>query len=160
MDTREYRQEVAFINPQRELEFLHDFIDKHPSEILFLHGPKSSGKTTLLYRFFEEIEKEERLDIKFLNLREVWLGNYHDFLRVFFAIKDEKGKEESVQAKLSVGIFSITSDVKNKMLTERADPFAAMKNELKISVESGKKPIIIIDEVQALADIYYNGEKD
>jgi AAA+ ATPase superfamily predicted ATPase len=48
-----YRQDVAFINRQKELIDLRVFIVKRPSEILFIHGPKSSGKTTLLYKFLE-----------------------------------------------------------------------------------------------------------
>jgi AAA+ ATPase superfamily predicted ATPase len=59
----EYRQEVAFINRQKELTYLKHFIDKKPSEILFIHGPKSSGKTTLLYKFLEDIGKEQKLDV-------------------------------------------------------------------------------------------------
>ena len=60
-----YKQEIAFINREKELQILANFIGKRPSEILFLHGPKSSGKTTLLYRFIDRAAKEEKLDIKF-----------------------------------------------------------------------------------------------
>ncbi|MCP5108986.1 MAG: hypothetical protein GY950_36725, partial [bacterium] len=55
-DKFNYRQYVAFINRETELEDLRVFIDKEPSEILFIHGPKSSGKTTLLYKLFEKLE--------------------------------------------------------------------------------------------------------
>ena len=34
-----YRQDVAFIDRQKELTDLKLFIDKRPSEILFIHGP-------------------------------------------------------------------------------------------------------------------------
>ena len=64
-----YKQDIAFINRERELAYLGNFIDKRPNEILFLHGPKSSGKTTLLYRFFDRIQREQRLDVKLVNLR-------------------------------------------------------------------------------------------
>ena len=56
-DKFEYRKDVAFINRERELNYLRDYIEIRPESILFLHGPKSSGKTTLLYKFFEQIEK-------------------------------------------------------------------------------------------------------
>ena len=42
----QYRQDVAFINREKELDDLKSFVNKRPSEILFIHGPKSSGKTT------------------------------------------------------------------------------------------------------------------
>ncbi|MDQ1352699.1 MAG: family ATPase [Acidobacteriota bacterium] len=37
-----YRQDVAFINRNKELADLKLFIDMRPSEILFIHGPNSS----------------------------------------------------------------------------------------------------------------------
>jgi AAA+ ATPase superfamily predicted ATPase len=49
-----YKQKVAFINRENELTDLITFIDKEPAEILFIHGPKSSGKTTLLYKFLDQ----------------------------------------------------------------------------------------------------------
>lgn len=79
-----YRKEVAFINRQNELTHLRGYIADSPESILFLHGPKSSGKTTLLYHFIDRAAKEEKLDIKFINLREILLTNYKDFLQVFF----------------------------------------------------------------------------
>ena len=51
-----YKQDVAFINRERELAYLASFIDKRPNEILFLHGPKSSGKTTLLEKTIIALE--------------------------------------------------------------------------------------------------------
>lgn len=83
----EYRQEVAFVSREKEWKYLKGFINKRPSEILFIHGPKSSGKTTLLYKFFEEVGKEQNLDVKFLNLRRVLISDYKDFIRDFFNFK-------------------------------------------------------------------------
>jgi AAA+ ATPase superfamily predicted ATPase len=51
-DKLEYKKDVAFINREKELQYLRDYIDIRPESILFIHGPKSSGKTTLLYNFF------------------------------------------------------------------------------------------------------------
>jgi uncharacterized protein len=90
----EYRQDIAFINRENELQYLWNFVDKRPAEILFLHGPKSSGKTTLLYKFLEQVGKEKKLDVKFLNLREKFIGNYKDFIHVFFGIDYDSSKGE------------------------------------------------------------------
>ncbi len=59
---------MAFINRQAELKDLRTFIDKEPAEILFIHGPKSLGKTTLLYKFLEQVQKKQKLDVKFMDL--------------------------------------------------------------------------------------------
>jgi AAA+ ATPase superfamily predicted ATPase len=96
-DKSEYRKDVAFINREKDLAFLRDWINERPESLLFLHGPKSSGKTTLLYKFLEQMEKEQELDIKFLNLRKIYTdfsGNYdfRDFLKIFFNVEDEEDK--------------------------------------------------------------------
>ena len=90
----QYRKEVAFINREKELAFLEGFINERPESIIFLHGPKSSGKTILLYKFLEQIEKEQKLDVKFLNLRKILTEfddnyNYRDFLNILFGVEDK-----------------------------------------------------------------------
>ena len=89
-DKFEYRKDVAFINREKELRYLDEYINIRPESILFLHGPKSSGKTTLLYKFFDQIEKKQKLDVKFLNLRKRFVPNYKDFLRIFFGMDYSK----------------------------------------------------------------------
>jgi AAA+ ATPase superfamily predicted ATPase len=105
----DYRQDVAFINREKELRDLKIFVDKKPSEILFLHGPKSSGNTTLLYRFLEQVEKEQKLDVKFLNLRKIFTEfsdeyNYKDFLSVLFNVDEKKKRKANYQPR-SMWVF-------------------------------------------------------
>ena len=33
-----FKQDVAFINGEKELAYMTKFVDKRPNEILFLHG--------------------------------------------------------------------------------------------------------------------------
>ena len=106
-----YRQDVAFINRQKELTDLRLFIDKRPAEILFIHGPKSSGKTTLLYKFFEQIQNEQKLNVKFLDLRETFTNVYEDFLKTFFRVETTGEKKETLSSNINVGFFKIDSSV-------------------------------------------------
>ena len=46
-----FTQRPAFINRQYELDFLRAFIQDTPNRLLFMYGPKSSGKTTLMSQF-------------------------------------------------------------------------------------------------------------
>jgi AAA+ ATPase superfamily predicted ATPase len=87
-----YRKRAAFINRQKELSYLKTHIDEEPESILFLHGPKSSGKTTLLYKFFEQIQEEQKLDVKFMDLRKTFTNVYEDFLKAFFQVETKGGK--------------------------------------------------------------------
>ena len=155
----EYRQEVAFINRQKELTYLKHFIDKKPSEILFIHGPKSSGKTTLLYKFLEDIGKEQKLDVKYLNLRKVLISNYKDFIRIFFNIEDSE-KRKKISSTISAGFFKIDSEIENKILNAKADPFKIMENEFITLNKKGKKPVLVIDELQSMDNIYMNNSKE
>jgi AAA+ ATPase superfamily predicted ATPase len=72
---------------QAELQYLRDYIDEEPESMLFIHGPKSSGKTTLLYKFFEQMEKEQKPDVKFMDLRESFTNVYEDFLKTFSRVE-------------------------------------------------------------------------
>ena len=156
----EYRQDVAFINRKEELDYLNLYINKKPTEILFLHGPKSSGKTTLLYHFLEDLKKRQKIDVKFLNLREVYLGNYTDFLKAFFEIDYNKGKEGiKERRKYNLGVFKLEVEAMKGLEEKKLDPFVIMKTELQKIVKKEIKPIIIIDELQALREIYINSQR-
>jgi hypothetical protein len=150
----EYRKDVAFINRKEELKYLRDYIDIRPESILFLHGPKSSGKTTLLYKFFDQIQKEQKLDVKFLDLRETFTNVYEDFLKAFFHVETKGEKKESISSNINIGFFKIDAAVEKKILEKRADPFKVMKAEFLGLTRRGIKPVLIIDELQALDKIY------
>jgi AAA+ ATPase superfamily predicted ATPase len=161
----DYRQDVAFINREKELRDLKIFVDKRPSEILFLHGPKSSGKTTLLYRYLEQVEKGQKLDVKFLNLRKIFTEfsdeyNYKDFLSVLFNVEGKKEKKGKLSAEINVGFFKINSEIEKKMRQGRVDPFKVMEQEFLQLNKKGIKPVLIIDELQALDKIYMNNGRD
>jgi len=161
----EYRQDIAFIDRQKELQDLKAFVDKKPSEILFIHGPKSSGKTTLLFKFLEQVEKEQHLDIKFLNLRKIpteFTDNYDykDFLDVLFEVEDKKEKKGKISGEINVGFFKITSEIEKNMHRGRVNPFKIMENEFTGLVENGIKPVLIIDELQLLDSVYMNNGRD
>ncbi|WP_052507085.1 ATP-binding protein [Desulfonatronovibrio magnus] len=90
-----YKKEPAFINRQAELGYLSSWIEERPEHILFLYGPKSSGKTTLLYQFIKRNLPRTEYDIKHFNLRELLLINYESFLRAFFELKDSQQVKET-----------------------------------------------------------------
>ncbi|NIM12558.1 MAG: AAA family ATPase [Candidatus Aminicenantes bacterium] len=158
----DYKQYVAFINRETELKELKNFVNKEPFEMLFLHGPKSSGKTTLLYKFFEQVEKEQRLDVKFLNLREKLISNYKDFIRIFFGIDYSRSKED-VKEKRQYNLFNffkLSVEVLKGMESGELDPFEIMKREFIKLTGKGIKPVIIIDELQAIDHIYMSNGSD
>ena len=155
-----YKQDVAFINREKELAYLASFIDKRPNEILFLHGPKSSGKTTLLYRFFDKVQKEQRLDVKFVNLREILVVNYKDFLKIFFGLDYSQSNEDVKEIReYDLRVFKVKVEVLKGLDAGKVDPFSVMKEEFFKLHKKNIKPVIIIDELQALNNIYMNGQR-
>ncbi|UCH95040.1 MAG: AAA family ATPase [Candidatus Aminicenantes bacterium] len=161
-DKFNYRKDVAFINRENELEFLEEYINQRPESILFLHGPKSSGKTTLLYRFLNEIEKKQKLDVKFLNLREKLIANYKDFIRIFFGIDYSKTKED-IKEKREYDIFKffkLSVEEFKGMEAGQLDPFEIMKMNFVKLRKKGIKPLVIIDELQLMDEIYMNNGKE
>ncbi len=156
----EYLKYPAFINRENELGYLRNYINISPESILFIHGPKSSGKTTLLYKFLEQVQKEQKLDVKFLDLRETFTNVYEDFLKAFFKVEAKGEKKETLASNINIGFFKIDAAVEKKILEKRADPFKVMKAELLDLTRKGIKPVLIIDELQALEKIYLNNDKE
>jgi len=157
----DYQKYTAFINREKELNYLKEYINIHPESILFLHGPKSSGKTTLLYKFFEQIEKQQKLDVKFLNLRKRFIPNYKDFLRIFFGVDYSKSREDVKEKReYDLKFFKLSVEVLKGMETGELDPFVIMETEFLKQTKKGIKPVVIIDELQSIDHIYMNNGKD
>jgi len=156
----EYKQKSAFINRKKELHFLADWIDNEPNEILFIYGPKSSGKTTLLMKFIDLYTNDNHYNIKHFNLRKVLIANYIDFIQSFFEVDYSKSSSEKKQrSEYSLKVFKLSKEIKKSLENKVLDPFAVMEQEL-IKIAKKKRPVIIIDELQALEDIYINGQRE
>ncbi len=153
-----FTKEPAFVNRRDELAYLQSWISAKPENILFLYGPKSSGKTTLIYRFIEENLSNGRYDIKHFNLRKLLLVNYESFLRAFFEMKSSEQIKETRQYDLKV--FKLSVETLKGLEARELDPFVVMERELEKCNKKGKRPVIIIDELQALDEIYFNGGRE
>ena len=153
-----FTKEPAFVNRRDELDYLQSWISAKPENILFLYGPKSSGKTTLIYRFIEQNLSNGMYDIKHFNLRELLLVNYESFLRAFFELKSSEQVKETRQYDLKV--FKLSVETLKGLESKELDPFIVMKRELEKCNKKGKRPMIIIDELQALDEIYFNGGRE
>jgi len=152
---------IAFINRTKELQFLSERIHDEPNDILFIYGPKSSGKTTLLTKFIDLHLNDKHYNIKHFNLREVLIANYIDFIQAFFEVDYSKSPQEVKQrSEYSLKVFKLSKEIKQSLEKKILDPFVVMKKELQKIVKKGKRPIIIIDELQALDDIYMNGQRE
>ena len=157
----DYKNVAAFINRHAEMEYLKKWVEEEPNQILFFFGPKSSGKTTLIYKFVEGfLYDESKFSVKLFNLREVLIVNYDDFLQRFFTLEDPQEKDSSETRQYNLKVFKLTVKTQQKIKDKQLDPFDVMKAELKALNSKGIKPVIIIDELQALDFIYFNSQRE
>ncbi|MDQ7031093.1 MAG: ATP-binding protein, partial [Desulfonauticus sp.] len=84
MQIREFRGK-EFINREREIEFIKNWVSDIPNEILWLYGPKSTGKTTLIEYIIEKewtsnLKIFDKYWIKYINFRRTMVGSYASFI--------------------------------------------------------------------------------
>ena len=80
------------------------------------------------------------------------------FLRAFFELKSSDQVKETRQYDLKV--FKLSVETLKKLESRELDPFIIMKRELEKINKKGKRSVIIIDELQALDKIYFNGGRE
>ena len=151
-----FKIETTFINREKEMAELRNYLEGRPNSILFLYGPKSSGKTTLMYRLFEQIEAEKRYEINFLNLREILLTSYDDFIDAFFKSSSaENGLKTGIRRHYSLfGFFKLDAFTEKMLKKHQEDPFLIMKREFQRLIKKGIQPVVIIDEFHKLDGLY------
>jgi len=153
MQIRKYRG-VEFINREKEIEFLKKHFDENPERILWLYGPKSTGKTTLIEYILEK-ELDNSYYRKFISFRRKIFGNYDMFLESMLEPIDED--EGEISSELNFGVFKLSAKKYKKIKAKKRDFFEEIKEHF---ANSGKKNILVVDEVQELEDIYIDKEKE
>ncbi len=105
---------VPFIDREEEIEFFVEWFSELPQRILFVYGPKSSGKTTVIEYMIEKkllTEKEWWLKskywVKYLNLRRKLISSYKTFLHSFIVPDDVYRETLETDKRFSLRVFSI-----------------------------------------------------
>ena len=174
MRINEYRG-WPFVDREREEQFLLNRFQQEPGKILFIYGPKSSGKTTLMEYIIENIlEKNKKIYVNYVNFRRYAIVNYKDFLDIYFQPIREEQKSWLTKVMerlpLSLGLFKgsaslpvkgvsfgLNIELYNQLQKNEVDPFVVLLDILR-NIKEKRTPILILDEVQTLQDIYMNGE--
>ncbi|ACX73141.1 ATPase [Methanocaldococcus vulcanius M7] len=146
---------MKFYNREKELHYLKTYCQLEPNSILFVYGPKSSGKTTVMLRVIEELSKKDDLVFFYYDLREYATPTKEEFLEIFFEKGDKKYLLNKFEINLKIWKFGVEEkfDFNNVKLN---DVFSKIKESIKAVVEDDKKPVLIIDELQKLKSIYFN----
>ncbi len=165
MEKRFFRKKI-FVDRTNEIKFFMDRFEELSERILWIYGPKSAGKTTLIEyiienKLFEDFENQKPKNgywVKYINLRGKLLANYSMFLDTFIKPKKED-LEYKLGARINIGIIKLEAQKLSQVKDKSLDLFDAILEELD-NIAKTQKPIIIIDEIQTLQDIYINGEKE
>ncbi len=147
---------MEFVNREKEIKYLNDYFANEPNRLIFVYGPKSSGKSTLLSKVLNSLDKK-KVVINFVDLRGVLIYNFKTFLNTFFP-KNLRGKAKQLLAGMSVntGIFAL--DINEESLLEE-NAFKIMEKRLLEYNKKDIKPVIIIDEIQLLKKIYIDSDR-
>ncbi len=150
------KMQMAFINREAEMKELGNYLRTPANSILFLYGPKSSGKTTLMYRFFDRIQHKKNYEVNFLNLREVFLSSYDDFINAFFKSADgENGLKTGTRRQYSLfGLFKLDAFTEKMLKKRKEDLSLVMEHEFKRLRDKNINPVVIIDEFHKLDGLY------
>ena len=145
-----------FINRTKEIKGIEEYLKNIPDSVLFVYGPKSTGKSTLLNKVVNNLDPK-KYAVNYLNLRGVIIYNFKTFLNVFFP-KSLKGKVKDILegVRFNSGFFGVSLE-EESLLEENA--FKVMEDKIISATKRDIKPIIIIDEIQLLKNIYLNGER-
>ncbi|MDQ7033194.1 MAG: ATP-binding protein, partial [Desulfonauticus sp.] len=158
----EFRQD-EFIDREKEIQYLKDWVDHVPKEILWLYGPKSTGKTTLIEYVIEkewtsDLKIFDKYWIKYINFRGLMVGSYASFINSFFEeAEDQDDFSGEFKAGFNLGVIRLEAKLLERIKNNKKNLFNALIEKFK---KLKKTKILIIDEIQTLESIYYNGEKE
>ena len=155
---------MKFWDREKEKERLKRYLKSEPNSILFVYGPKSSGKSTLLFQVVKELSKRkwfvQKYDMYWYDLRGIMISSYNDVVQLFFESDDKEGQKIIKEAQALFGIpniasFSVKRTIYDEIKNKELDPFKYMEAVLR---KNRKKHVIVFDELQKIKDVYMNGE--
>jgi len=153
MQIKKFRKS-EFIDREKEIDFFLNHFNEIPERILWVYGPKSTGKTTLIEYIIEnKLDKDKT--IRYINFRRTLIGSYDSFLNSLLEEKDEEIKTELNRTYNIFNLFKLEAKTLKKIKEDKKNLFNYLIEEFKKT----KNNIFIIDEIQTLEDIYINGER-
>jgi hypothetical protein len=94
-------------------------------------------------------------------LREALIASYGSFLDTFFVeVKEEESEKEG---RIGINLIGFKAEVLERVKRKQENLFKVFIKKIKEIAGDGKRPILIIDEIQKLRDVYIengNGERE
>lgn len=134
---------MRFWDRKIEIRYLRAYLRNLPNAILFVYGPKSSGKSTLIKEVIKRLKGD--INVVFYDFRGKLLKAYRNFSDLLFSGSLYEGKA-------SVKLFDIDEKVRIDLVESRVNPFELLEERLR---KCRGKSIIVIDEIQKLKGLYF-----
>ena len=153
---------MEFYDREKELEKLMKIAKFEANLIHFIFGPINSGKTALIQEFIKRLPRDYA--VFYINLRGVYVSETKGFLEVLFEESDrgENVKEfvKSIIQDMPKSVFGIP--VPKNMLTifnekKSKNVFRYLEELFFELKDNGRKPVLIMDELQKIKDVKING---
>ena len=118
-----YFRGKPLINRNKEMNFIKEYFSKLPDRILWIYGPKSTGKTTLIEyivenELFEDFThfKSSKYSVKYINFRRKTIGNYDSFIDAMLEEDSEEYERSSEinRAYNLLGVFKLDAKILTK----------------------------------------------
>ena len=156
---------VPFVDREEEIKFFVDWFSEPPQRILFVYGPKSSGKTTVIEYVIENklLKQKNKYWVKYLNLRGKLISSYKSFLEALIVPEEVYKETVEKSINLALGLISLEGKKIKQIREKERNLFDVLMEEIEKEKKKGKIPILIIDEIQKLRDVYIengNGERE
>ena len=120
------------------------------------------------------LEKDKNFYVNYVNFRGYAIASYKNFLDIYFQPIQQENKTWLAKIAdllpLRLGLFKGTAslpvkginfginiELYNQLQNNEIDPFVLLMDILS-NIKTKRQPILILDEIQTLKDIYMNGE--
>ena len=156
---------MKFFNREREIKEILYIMESEPQRINFIYGPINGGKTSLINEIINNKLDKNKYVVFYIDLREIFLSRYDDFIEVLFEEYDNNDKSPTeiiktvIQDIPSLYGIPIPKNTLNEILKKKSSKnvFRYITNVLMDIKKQGKQPILIIDELQKIGDMKING---
>ncbi|MDQ7031805.1 MAG: ATP-binding protein, partial [Desulfonauticus sp.] len=137
MQIRTFRGK-EFINREKEIEFFQNRFKNLPEEILWIYGPKSTGKTTLIEYVIEnelfddfKLFKSKNYNVKYINFRARAVYNYDSFVNSMLV--NQKVAKGNWSFNLNLEFFVVSYEKIQEIKQKEVDIFKILEDEFRKS---------------------------
>jgi len=152
---------IEFHDREKEIQEIMRILRAPPNLITFVYGPINSGKSSLMDKVARELK--EGYVVFYVDLRERFVKNYDDFVRVLFKVHRRKVRDyKAFLAKVLEDFNFEGLPIPKNILTELLrssdveDVFEYVITVFETVKKKGKTPVLILDELQVIGDLKIN----